>query len=204
MAQCVLCLRSDRPMTREHVFARWLVIKLRGGRLVPSGAAGADRIGRTITSVCAGCNAGWMSVLEMSYRSAMFGRPRVGVIQPQDRVTLSRWFAKTAILLAQARGGALGGAEHTGLPTGVPDTIEVFISRRRRPPQRLDFAVDAGVDGVRSVSILVDDVVGHVGLRGTLTSRHGTRLWPLRSHTLRWETLPVITSLRTELAAERH
>ena len=190
-------------MTREHVFARWLVIKMRGGRLVPSDTAAADRIGRTITSVCADCNAGWMSVLEMSFRGALFGRPRVGAIQLQDRVTLSRWFAKTAVLLAQTRGDALGGAEHAGLPTGVPDAIEVFVSRRRRPPQRLDFAFDGGVDGVRSVSILVDDVVGRVGLRGTMASRHGTQLWPLRSHTLRWETLPVSTSLRTEPGSAR-
>src|SRR5207244_1235349 len=33
---CVLCLRADQPMTREHVFARWLVRQLHGGRLVPS------------------------------------------------------------------------------------------------------------------------------------------------------------------------
>jgi len=46
---------------------------------------------------------------------------------------------------------------------------------------------------VRSVAVLVDDLVGHVAARGRLASRHGTRLWPLRSHTIRWETLPVIT-----------
>jgi hypothetical protein len=79
----------------------------------------------------------------------------------------------------------------------MPDEVEVFLARRRRPRQHLDFALDAMADGdgdalrVRSVAILVDDLVGQVAARGTLTSRHGTRLWPLRSHTLRWETLPV-------------
>jgi hypothetical protein len=80
----------------------------------------------------------------------------------------------------------------------MPDDVEVFLARRRRPPQRLDFAFDrtAGgdADTVRSVAILVDDLVAHVAARGTLASRHGTRLWPLRSHVLRWETLPVITA----------
>ena len=198
MAPCVLCLRNDRPMTREHVIARWLVIKLRGGRLTPADEGTTERIGRVITSVCAECNAGWMSVLEMSFRSAMFGRPREGAIQPQDRVTLSRWFAKTAILLAQARGHRLAGLPGDArLATGMPDELEVFIARRRRPPQRLDYTIEAASEGVRSVSILVDDVVGHVATRGVLTSGHGTRLWPLRSHTLRWETLPVVTSLRS-------
>ena len=40
----------------------------------------------------------------------------------------------------------------------------------------------------------IDPTRFHVATRGTLASRHGTRLWPLRSHTIRWETLPVITS----------
>jgi hypothetical protein len=200
---CVLCLRTDRPMTREHVFAHWLVRRLHGGRLVPSHpySTASTRIGRVIADVCAECNAGWMSGLEVSFRSALFGRPRVGALQPQDRVTVSRWFTKTAVLLAEANGGALIGAAHRAqLVSGMPDDVEVFVARRRRPRQHLDFSLDviadpdAGAPRVRSVAILVDDLVGHVAARGTLASRHGTRLWPLRSHTLRWETLPVITS----------
>ena len=46
---------------------------------------------------------------------------------------------------------------------------------------------------VRSVAVLVDDLIAHVAATGTLSSRHGTRLWPLRTHTMRWDTLPVIT-----------
>jgi hypothetical protein len=143
-----------------------------------------------------------MSSLEMSFRRAVFGAPRVGLLPEPDRVTLSRWFAKTAILLAHARSGTLVGASHRAqLVAGMPDDLEVFVARRRRPPQRLDFAldvdtIDAAAPRVRSVSVLVDDLVGHVAQRGILRSRHGTRLWPLRSHLLRWETLPVITSHR--------
>jgi hypothetical protein len=202
---CAVCLRTNQPMTREHIFARWLIRQVHGARLVPSSAHGSStapaRIARVIAGVCAECNAGWMSGLEVSFRSALFARPRVGAIQPQDRVTLSRWFTKTAVLLAEANGGALVGAGHRAqLVSGMPDDVEVFLARRRRPRQQLDFALDAMADGdggalrVRSVAILVDDLVGHVAARGTLASRHGTRLWPLRSHTLRWETLPVITS----------
>jgi hypothetical protein len=95
----------------------------------------------------------------------------------------------------------VGAAHRARLVTGMPDDVEVFLARRRRPRQRLDFVLDAVTDPgggalqVRSAAVLVDDLVGHIAARGTLTSRHGTRLWPLRSHTLRWETLPVITSL---------
>jgi len=206
---CALCMRANQPMTREHVFARWLVRQVHGGRLVPTHAAAGEtpssipaaRIGRVIAGVCAECNAGWMSGLEVSFRRALFARPRVGTLQAPDRITLSRWFTKTAVLLAEASGGALVGAAHRAqLVTGMPDDIEVFLARRRRPRQHLDFALDvmtdpdAGAPPVRSAAILVDDLVGHLAARGTLASRHGTRLWPLRSHTLRWETLPVITS----------
>ena len=191
-------------MTREHIFARWLVQKVHGARLIPTGAAPSTadlRIARVVAAVCAECNAGWMSGLEVSFRRLLFGRPRVGALQAPDRAMLSRWFTKTAVLLAHARGGALVGATHRAqLLTGMPDGVEVFIGRRRRPPQQLDFAMDVipgrdgEIAGVRSVAILVDDLVGHVAATGTLASRHGTQLWPLRSHILRWETLPVIRS----------
>jgi hypothetical protein len=200
----LFCLRADQPMTREHVFARWLLQQVHGGRLIasdPSPLAKAPvRIGGVTARVCAECNAGWMSALEVGFRRAVFARPRLGTLHPPDRITMSRWFAKTALLLAHARGGTLAGtAGGTQLVSGMPDDVEVFLARRRRPPQRLDFAFDVRADGdpaaLRSVAILVDDLVGHVAARGTLASPHGTRLWPLRSHLLRWETLPVITTL---------
>jgi hypothetical protein len=198
-------------MTREHVFAHWLVLKVHGGRLVASErssgstlSSSPERIARTIaTGVCAECNAGWMSSLEVSFRRMVFARPRAGTLPAPDRVALSRWFTKTAVLLAHAQGGELlNAARRAQLVSGMPDDVEVFLARRRRPPQRLDFAVDLAGDGVdapgerraRSVAILVDDLVGRVALRDTLRRRHGTRLWPLRTHALRWETLPVTTS----------
>ena len=209
---CPFCLRADRPLTREHVFARWLVQQVRGGRLLASsGTLASDgprgepaaptpvRISRVVAAVCAVCNAGWMSALEVSFRRLIFARPRLGALQAPDRATLSRWATKTAVLLAQADGHELvGPLRREQLMSGMPDGIDVFLGRRRRPRQPLDFALDAadddGADGVRSVTILVADLVASVARRGVLSSRHGTRLWPLRSHTLRWETLPVIAA----------
>jgi hypothetical protein len=175
------------------------VTHLRGARLTATTVP--VRISRVTAAACAECNAGWMSVLEDSFRRAVFARPRVGVIQAADRSTISRWFAKTALLLAHAHGAPLAGLTHGAqVVNGVPDDVEVFLARRRWPPQRLDFALDLTAGGgARSVAVLVDDLVGHVAARGTLSSRHGTQLWPLRSHLLRWETLPVITGLRATL-----
>jgi len=201
---CVLCQGADRPITREHIFARWLIRQVHGARLVPShpslATAAPVRIARVVVPVCADCNAGWMSGLEVSFRRMLFARPRTGPLQAPDRLTLSRWFTKTAVLLAHAYGGALVGAEHPAqLVSGMPDDIEVFLARRRRPRQDLDYALDVMTDGearesrVRSVAVLVDDLIAHVAATGTLSSRHGTRLWPLRTHTMRWDTLPVIT-----------
>jgi len=193
---CVLCLR----------FARWLVRKVNGARLLPSDApsgstpsARPETIARITADVCARCNAGWMSSLEVSFRQAVFARERVGMLWAPDRTTLSRWFTKTALLLAHARGAEfLSATRRAQIVTGMPDGIEVFIARRRRPSQPLDFALDvtssaAVAARAQSVAIQVDDLVAHVAERGTLASSHGTRLWPLRTHALRWETLPVIT-----------
>ncbi len=205
----MLCLRADRPLTREHVFARWLVRKVHGARSLPAGALlGASpphrpaTIARITADVCAECNAGWMSSLEVSFRQAVFARERIGMLWAPDRTTLSRWFTKTALLLAHARGASfLPATRRAQIVTGMPEGIEVFIARRRRPSQPLDFGLDvvkcdSGAPRVESVAVQVDDLVAHVADRGTLASRHGTRLWPLRTHVLRWETLPVVSVQR--------
>jgi hypothetical protein len=189
-------------MTREHIFARWLVRRVHGARLISSAETASpqpERIARLTASVCADCNAGWMSALEDSFRRAVFARPRAGAIQEPDRITLSRWFTKTAVLLGHARGATLvGPSDRPGLVNGMPDGLEVFLARRRRPPQLLDFSIDVATDpdagAVRWVAVLVDDLVAHVAGRDVLASREGTRIWPLRSHLIRWETLPVVTA----------
>lgn len=192
-------------MTREHVFAHWLIARLHASRLASSyGDPSSTRISRIVARVCADCNAGWMSGLEVGFRRTVFTQQRAGVLRPPERTTLSRWFTKSAVLLADALGVPLGAAEQRPLlRTAMPEDIEVFLARRRRPPQALDFALapPAGAR-TRAVAIAVGDLVGHVALRGVLRSAHGTRLWPLRTHTLRWETLPVIGRLLVGLDEE--
>ena len=181
--KCAICQREDRPLTREHVFARWLTQRV--------GSAGPRR---ALATVCADCNAGWMSTLEQAFQRAAFARPRSGPIPEPDRTTIARWSVKTALLLADANGVTLvEPARRDSLMRGVPDGLEVFVARRRRAPSKLDYEVDIDGDVVRSVAVYVDDLSVHIAAVGVLTSRAGSELWPIRSRLLRWDTLPVIT-----------
>ncbi len=74
---CRFCLRDEVALTREHVFARWLVERLRAWRVTCTGHGPADagahtRIAHLVTNVCGTCNGGWMSELEVSFRQALF------------------------------------------------------------------------------------------------------------------------------------
>lgn len=171
--RCAICQRDDRPLTREHVFARWLTQRL--------GSAGDSRV---IATVCADCNAGWMSGVEVSFRRLLTGT-RNGPIAAPDRVALARWFTKTAVLLADAGGVPLVPAERNhALVAGMLDDVSVYLARRRRRQPHLGFALD---DGVR---LLVHDLAAHVTAG---EGEYGTRIWPPRTRALRWDTLPVVS-----------
>ena len=181
--KCAICQREDLPLTREHVFARWLTQRV--------GSAGPRR---ALATVCADCNAGWMSTLEQAFRRAAFTRARSGPIPAPDRTTIARWSLKTALLLADANAVALvEPVRRAELMRTMPDGFEVFIARRRRARSKLDYEVGIAGDVVRSVAVQVDDLSLHVAPVGTLTSREGVELWPIRSRLVRWDTLPVIT-----------
>lgn len=168
---CPFCGHAG-PLTTEHVFAQWLRREL-----------GTSQRARVSAQVCAECNTGWMSALETSFRSA-FSRRRDGTLQPPDRTTIARWATKTASLLALAHEAVLVD-DAASLRTGMPAGIEVSLGRRRSAP--IDYVVQQ-----RAVAVMVDDLVATVAPVGTLAKAQGTQLWPLRTHTLRWDTLPVV------------
>jgi hypothetical protein len=203
---CRFCLREDVALTREHVLARWLVQKLRAWRAThaahgPADVAADARIARLVTNVCGTCNAGWMSGLEVSFRQAVFARSRPEQIAEPTRRTLSRWFAKTAVLVAHATSLELVPEDHwPELTDAMPGGIRVGLARLRRPRQPLDVGLEYGAPGetrqlgkLTSVAVQVDDLVGIVTRRSSVTP--ATMLWPLRSHVLRWTTLPVVNRL---------
>ncbi len=207
MALCRFCLRDDVALTREHVFARWLVTRLRASRVTfaglgPGDAAAQTRIAHLVTSVCGDCNAGWMSELEVSFRQAVFARSRPERLAAPTRRTLSRWFTKTATLVAYATGQELIPTDQwSHLTNAMPADLRVGLTRLRRPRQPLDLALgyavadaDPRAAQLTSVAVQVDDLVGVVTRMSSVTMR-ATTLWPIRSHVLRWTTLPVVNRL---------
>ena len=200
---CGFCLREDVALTREHVFARWLVARLRAWRATHAAhgavdAAGDARIARLVTNVCGACNAGWMSGLEVSFRQAVFAKSRAEHLAEPTRRTLSRWFTKTAVQVAYAANQELVPEDQwPDLTDAMPGGIRVGIARVRRPRQPLDIGLEyAGSDKngmLRSVAVQVDDLAAIVTRRSSVTP--ATTLWPIRSHVLRWTTLPVVNRL---------
>jgi len=199
-------LRDDVALTREHVFARWLVERLRAWRATHAAHGAADaaadgRIARLVTGVCGACNAGWMSGLEVSFRQAVFATPRPERLAAPTRRTLSRWFAKTAMLVADAAGHELVAEERwPELTDAMPGGIRVGLARLRRRRQPLDVGLEyAGPEEdhpareLTSVAVQVDDLVAVVTRRSSVAP--ATTLWPIRSHVLRWTTLPVVNRL---------
>jgi hypothetical protein len=199
-------LREDVALTREHVFARWLVERLRAWRATHAAHRTADaaadaRIARLVTNVCGTCNAGWMSSLEVSFRQAVFAKSRPEQIAEPTRRTLSRWFAKTAVLVADATNQELVPEEHwPEMTNAMPRGIRVGIARVRRKQQPLDLGLEYAephandaVARLTSVAVQVDDLVAIVTRQSSVTP--ATTLWPIRSHVLRWTTLPVVNRL---------
>ena len=203
---CRFCLREDAALTREHVFARWLVERLRAWRAThaaygPADATSDARIASLVSNVCGMCNAGWMSSLEVSFRQAVFATSRPEQIAEPTRRTLSRWFAKTALLVADATHHELVPVERwPEMTNAMPGGIRVGIARVRRKQQPLDVALELAEPDVHSpiarltsVAVQVDELVAIVTRRSYVTP--ATTLWPIRTHVLRWATLPVVNRL---------
>jgi hypothetical protein len=142
-----------------------------------------------------------MSGLEVSFRQAVFARSRPEHIAEPTRRTLSRWFAKTATLVAHAAGQELvPEGQWPELTNGMPGGIRVGLARSRRPRQPLDLGLefdgpetDHPTGRLTSVAVQVNDLVAIVTRRSSVTP--ATTLWPIRSHVLRWATLPVVNRL---------
>jgi hypothetical protein len=139
-----------------------------------------------------------MSGLEVSFRQAVFAKSRAEHLAEPTRRTLSRWFTKTAVLVAHAANQQLVPEDQwPELTDTMPGGIRVGIARVRRPRQPLDVGLEyAGPDEsgtLRSVAVQVDDLAAIVTRRSSVTP--ATTLWPIRSHVLRWTTLPVVNRL---------
>ena len=142
-----------------------------------------------------------MSGLEVSFRQAVFAKSRDDRLAEPTRRTLSRWFAKTAMLVADASDQELVGEDHwPELTKAMPGGIRVGIARVRRPRQPLDVGLEYGRPDednpngkLTGVAVQVHNVAAVVTRRSSVAP--ATTLWPIRSHVLRWTTLPVVNRL---------
>lgn len=107
---CVFCGRV--PLTREHVFPRWLVQMINTLGQPRSATRVSDRgehlhnIWQTSTidlkarKVCRPCNSGWMSALEVAARpilEPLILSPGEATFSEEEAVTLGTWIAKTVL-----------------------------------------------------------------------------------------------------------
>jgi hypothetical protein len=110
---CVFCGRTDRPITREHIFAEWV------DKLFPEAAAtkslsvlikrdGTEKpyqafpFEQTVRVVCDKCNNEWMSRLERAVAPVLGPMIRDGKwirLTPRVQQTLATWAVKTAFML---------------------------------------------------------------------------------------------------------
>lgn len=107
---CWMCPDTDVPRTKEHIFARSLqkhlpdhVTFAEPVRYAHGGTVLASKRGRTsgeklvAGGVCARCNNGWMSALELAVTPFLLGQKNL--VASKDAEMLTRWFVKTAVVI---------------------------------------------------------------------------------------------------------
>ncbi|HAP90880.1 MAG TPA: hypothetical protein DCR15_14625, partial [Arthrobacter bacterium] len=145
---CWFCDNIAGTRSKEHIFPQWL-LKHHGAmdeRVHPirismplGGVVASERGERPLRAhfngeVCARCNNGWMSSLEVSAMPILTQSPRQGCITDDEATTLARWFAKTAVNLNVSQPFRLlvDRLSRHALATGIPDRFAVDLFRVRK------------------------------------------------------------------------
>lgn len=113
---CLFCFTDALPLTKEHLLSK-PICRLLGIERAEEQVGRFNGVTQTVTSiaslestsvraVCAGCNNGWMSQLEVD-TAAVLGRWFDGTpLDEQGAHTLRRWMAKTHLILCLIEGRA--------------------------------------------------------------------------------------------------
>lgn len=110
---CVFCLRTDRPITREHIFAKWVEDLYPEAAASKStsiifGAGGKQTryesfpFTQNVKVVCKTCNNEWMSALESSVGPILGPMVRDATwirLKPPTQRLIATWAVKTAFML---------------------------------------------------------------------------------------------------------
>lgn len=226
---CWFCDRAEGTRAKEHIFPQWL-LRHHGAmdeRVHPirisiplGGAVASERGERPLRAhingeVCAHCNNGWMSALEVSAKPILTETPRCGSISDDAATILAWWFAKTAVNLNVSQPFRLlvDASSRHGLATGIPGGFAVHLFRVRKQNGVFDWAQkspDAATcpqDQVSDMSRLMElTLVTHIriadlvavvvyapqDLRSTdVMPSNASRIYPLSNAVLTWEELPL-------------
>lgn len=226
---CWFCDSATGARAKEHIFPQWL-LKHYGAmneRVHPvrismalGGVLASERAERPLSAhvngeVCAGCNNGWMSLLEESTTPILTKDPRRGPITEDEARILARWFAKTAVNLnvSQPYRLLVNAQSRQALATGIPDKFAVHLFRVRKQNGVIDWAqkspdmATGATDELEETYRLLElTLVAHIrvadlaaivvhvpeGLKPTdVTPEQTTRIHPLPAQLPSWETLPI-------------
>ena len=226
---CWFCGSTSGTRSKEHIFPQWLLrhYGAMDERVQPvrismalGGALASERPARPLRShvngeVCAKCNNGWMSALEVSATPILTQLPRSGPISEEEALILARWFAKTAVNLNVSQPFRLlvDATSRHDLAISVPDRFAVHLFRVREQNGVIDWvqkspdtATYSGgpVEEVRRLLELT--LVAHIRIADLvavvvhapeplcstdITLDGAAQIYPPRGRLLTWEELPL-------------
>lgn len=226
---CWFCDRTTGTRSKEHIFPQWLLRHhdAMDERVHPirvslplGGAVASERGERPLRAhfngeVCADCNNGWMSALEVAATPILTRDHRQGSISGDDALTLAQWFAKTAVNLNVSQPFRLlvdAQARH-GLATGIPSGFAVHLFRSEKQNGVFDWVqkspdvafcpreqlgdIQRLMELTLVTHIRIADLVGVVAYASEplrpedIVLRDAVRIYPLSEHAPTWESLPV-------------
>lgn len=123
--ECIFC--GGRPLTREHLFGKWLspvvveaisdpsfskrdlyieTDRMKDGVLAPQGRRSTNKVNITVGCVCKTCNNEWMGDMEKAVIPIMKSLLGDGVhtVDESEQFELARWAAKTAVIARYVAG----------------------------------------------------------------------------------------------------
>ena len=194
---CWMCDTTSAPRAKEHVFPRWLLDRFHASDQLLAPGVRAQAF--TALEICTSCNSGWMSGLEVRFRSAAFGT-RSGVIPAHTQLVIARWFAKTAVLADAAgkRRARVTPAARHGLKRGLPTGFDVYLSRHADPRRRLEYRL-AEDGSAFACAVRLGDLVGVVHFEEprprVRREKALLRIGPLQTRRVTWAQLPTVRSV---------
>lgn len=226
---CWFCDRAAGTRSKEHIFPQWLLrhYDAMDERVHPirvslplGGVVASERGERPLRAhfngeVCAECNNGWMSALEVAVAPILTRYPRQGPISGDDALVLAQWFAKTAVNLNVSQPFRLlvdAQARH-GLATGIPSGFTVHLFRSEKQNGVIDWVqkspdmalcthdqfsdVQRWMELTLVAHIRITDLVGVITYvpeplqPENIVIPDAVRIYPLPERALAWGSLPV-------------